>query len=246
MIEFKNKTIYITGASGGIAVSCIRKFYQGGANLVLTDLNLAALEKVAQELFLAPERILLMTQDVSVSGEAASVVKAAIEKFGKIDILVPCAGLYIDNLLQDMSDEEWRRVISVNLDGVFFTIREVIPHLSSGGAIVNVTSMAGHKGSFMHGHYAAAKGAVLTLTRTLALELAPNIRVNNVSPGLIDTPMVQRLMAEKGTQLIDQTPLKRLGSSDEVADAIIYLASDYASFITGETLHVNGGLYVTS
>lgn len=246
MFNFKNKTVYITGASGGIAVGCIRKFYEGGANLVLTDLALPTLERLVKELKLEDSRILLMAQDVSIAKDAKRVVEKAVERFGAIDILVPCAGLYIDNLLQDMSDDEWRKVIAVNLDGVFYTIRAAIPYLRDGGAIVNVASMAGHKGSYMHGHYAAAKGAVLTLTRTLSLELAPRIRVNNVSPGIIDTPMIQRLMSEKGNDLINQTPLKRLGSSDEVADAIIYLASDYASFITGETLHVNGGLYVTS
>ncbi|MDC5148873.1 SDR family oxidoreductase, partial [Acinetobacter baumannii] len=142
--------------------------------------------------------------------------------------------------------QEGSKVTAVNLDGVFYTIRAAIPHLRQGASIVNVASMAGHKGSLNHAHYAASKGAVLNLTRTLALELAPNIRVNNVSPGLIDTPMIRQLMQEKGDTLLQQTPLQRLGSSDEVADAVLYLASDFSSFITGETLHVNGGLYIAS
>ncbi len=246
MFNFKNKTVLITGASGGIALSCIAKFYQAGAQLVLSDLNLAALQQYAAKLDPSGERILTLHQDVTDSQQAIDVVAAAAKRFGGIDILIPCAGLYLERALQDMSDQEWQKVTAVNLDGVFYTIRAAIPHLRQGGAIVNVTSMAGHKGSFHHGHYAASKGAVLNLTRTLALELAPAIRVNNVSPGLIETPMIEKLMQSQGEKLLDQTPLKRLGRADEVADAILYLASDYASFISGETLHVNGGLYIAS
>ena len=246
MFNFQGKTVLITGASGGIAVSCIQKLYAAGAQLVLSDLNLEALQKFAAELDPTGERVLALAQDVSDSQQAIDVVNAAVERFGAIDVLIPCAGLYLERPLKDISDQEWSKVTAVNLDGVFYTIRAAIPHLRQGGSIVNVASMAGHKGSLNHAHYAASKGAVLNLTRTLALELAPNIRVNNVSPGLIDTPMIRKLMQEKGDALLQQTPLQRLGSSDEVADAVLYLASDFSSFITGETLHVNGGLYIAS
>ncbi|MBP6116604.1 MAG: SDR family oxidoreductase [Neisseriaceae bacterium] len=246
MFQFTGKTVWLTGASGGIAVSCIQKLYQAGANLVLSDLNLAALQQFADGLDPSGERVLALPQDVSDSAQAEQVAQAAAARFGGIDIVIPCAGLYWEKPLRDVSDAEWAKVTSVNLDGVFYTIRAAMPYLRAGGAIVNVTSMAGHKGSLNHGHYAASKGAVLNLTRTLAMELAPDIRVNNVSPGLIDTPMIGQLMAEKGELLMAQTPLKRLGGADEVADAILYLASDFASFITGETLHVNGGLYIAS
>lgn len=246
MFNFQGKTVLITGASGGIAVSCIQKLYAAGAQLVLSDLNLEALQKFAAELDPTGERVLALAQDVSDSQQAIDVVNAAVERFGAIDVLIPCAGLYLERPLKDISDQEWSKVTAVNLDGVFYTIRAAIPHLRQGASIVNVASMAGHKGSLNHAHYAASKGAVLNLTRTLALELAPNIRVNNVSPGLIDTPMIRKLMQEKGDALLQQTPLQRLGSSDEVADAVLYLASDFSSFITGETLHVNGGLYIAS
>ncbi|CAA0200547.1 SDR family NAD(P)-dependent oxidoreductase [Acinetobacter baumannii] len=246
MFNFQGKTVLITGASGGIAVSCIQKLYAAGAQLVLSDLNLEALQKFAAELDPTGERVLALAQDVSDSQQAIDVVNAAVKRFGTIDVLIPCAGLYLERPLKDISDQEWSKVTAVNLDGVFYTIRAAIPHLRQGASIVNVASMAGHKGSLNHAHYAASKGAVLNLTRTLALELAPNIRVNNVSPGLIDTPMIRKLMQEKGDTLLQQTPLQRLGSSDEVADAVLYLASDFSSFITGETLHVNGGLYIAS
>lgn len=246
MFNFQGKTVLITGASGGIAVSCIQKLYAAGAQLVLSDLNLEALQKFAAELDPTGERVLALAQDVSDSQQAIDVVNAAVERFGAIDVLIPCAGLYLERPLKDISDQEWSKVTAVNLDGVFYTIRAAIPHLRQGASIVNVASMAGHKGSLNHAHYAASKGAVLNLTRTLALELAPNVRVNNVSPGLIDTPMIRKLMQEKGDTLLQQTPLQRLGGSDEVADAVLYLASDFSSFITGETLHVNGGLYIAS
>ncbi|AOA57770.1 SDR family NAD(P)-dependent oxidoreductase [Acinetobacter larvae] len=246
MFNFQGKTVVITGASGGIAVSCIEKLYQAGAQLLLTDIQLPALQQLAARLDPSAQRILTLAQDVADSAQADAVMQVAAERFGGIDILIPCAGLYRACALKEMSDQEWSKVTAVNLDGVFYSIRAAIPYLHQGGAIVNVTSMAGHKGSYHHGHYAASKGAVLNLTRTLAMELAPHIRVNNVSPGLIDTPMIQALMQEKGEQLLAQTPLHRLGRADEVADAILYLASDFASFITGETLHVNGGLYIAS
>lgn len=246
MFNFQGKTVLITGASGGIAMSCARKFFAAGAQLVLSDLHLDGLQQFAAELDPTGERILTLAQDVSNSQHAIDVVQAAVERFTGIDILIPCAGLYLERPLKEMSDQEWNKVTAVNLDGVFYTIRAAIPHLRSGGAIVNVASMAGHKGSLNHAHYAASKGAVLNLTRTLAMELAPDIRVNNVSPGLIDTVMIRQLMQEKGQSLLEQTPLQRLGRSDEVADAILYLASDFATFITGETLHVNGGLYIAS
>lgn len=246
MFNFKEKTVYITGASGGIAISCAQKFYDAGANLILTDLHLPILESIISPLNMTSERILLMSQDVKNPDKADHIISEAVKKFGGIDVIIPCAGLYPNSSIKDMTNEEWKNTLEINLNGVFYTIRAAIPYIRNGGAIVNIASIAGHKGSFQHGHYAAAKGAILALTRTLALELAPKIRVNNISPGLINTSMIQDLMDEKGETLISQTPLQRLGSPDDVANAAIYLASDYASFITGETLHVNGGLYIAS
>lgn len=246
MFNFKEKTVYITGASGGIAISCAQKFYDAGANLILTDLHLPILKSIISPLNMASERVLLISQDVRNPDKADHIVSEAVKKFGGIDVVIPCAGLYQNSSIKDMTNKEWKNTLEINLDGVFYTIRAAIPYIRNGGAIVNIASIAGHKGSFQHGHYAASKGAILALTRTLALELAPKIRVNNISPGLISTSMIQDLMDEKGETLISQTPLQRLGSPDDVANAAIYLASDYASFITGETLHVNGGLYIAS
>jgi len=220
--------------------------HAAGANVVITDLNGDAVRSLADRLDASGATVMALRQDAAVPDDADAVVAAAVETFGGLDIVVPGAGLYLDQALSTMSDAQWRKVLGINLDGVFFTIRAAIPHLRDGGAIVTIASMAGHKGSFNHGHYAASKGGVLTLTRTLALELATRIRVNAVSPGLIETPMIDGLMAANGEALIQQTPMKRLGSPKEVADAVVYLCSDGASFITGETLHVNGGIYIAS
>lgn len=244
--DFSGKTALITGAGGGISGACAELFYRYGANLVLTDLNYSAVEATAKRLDPQGKQVIALAHDVSSSQQARSVVELGAKAFGSIDFLIPGAGLYLEQALSDMPDAEWSRLIQINLDGVFYTVREAIPFLRNGGAIVTMASMAGHKGSFRHGHYAAAKGGVLTLTRTLALKLAPRIRVNAVSPGLIETPMVESLVAANGRQLIEQTPLKRLGTSMEIAQAVAFLCSDAASFITAETLHVNGGLYIAS
>lgn len=172
------------------------------------------------------------------------LAEACRDRFGHADFLVTGAGVYRDQLVASMSDEQWRETLGINLDGVFFTCRAVAPLLRDGGAIVNIASMAGHRGSYQHAHYAAAKGAVLSFSRSLALELAPRIRVNAVSPGLIDTPLIRPLLAAKGDELIKATPLKRLGRPEEVARAVAFLCSDWASFVNGETLHINGGLCI--
>jgi 3-oxoacyl-[acyl-carrier protein] reductase len=186
-----------------------------------------------------------MGQDAGSSADAARVAEAIRDRFGSLDFLVTGAGIYREQLIEGMTDEQWRETLAVNLDGVFFTCRAAAPLLNEGGAVVNVASMSGHTGSYMHGHYAATKGAVLAFTRTLALELAPKVRVNAVSPGLIDTPMVGRLMDLQGDRLLDMTPLKRLGAPEEVGKVVAFLCSDWASFITAETIHINGGLYVS-
>ncbi len=246
MIDFAGKVLLLTGANGGIARAIARTFVDLGAACVLSDMNEPGLRQFASELNLESGRVVTAKHDVTKSEDADALMALAKVHFGKIDFVVTGAGIYIGQTINDMTDNQWRKTIAVNLDGVFYTCRAAIPLLVEGGAIVNIASMAGHRGSFMHTHYATAKGAVLTFTRSLALELAPRIRVNSISPGLIDTPMIDQLLSERGPSLIDQTPLKRLGLPIEVARATAFLCSPWASFITGETLHVNGGLYIAS
>ena len=246
MFEFHGRVLVLTGANGAITRAIARTFFELGADLLLSDLDHEGLAGFARELDPDGRRVATLRQDARRPEEAAALAERCRERFGQADFLVTGAGLYRDQLVETMSDEQWRETIGINLDGVFFTCRAMAPLLRDGGAIVNIASMAGHRGSYQHAHYSAAKGAVLSFSRSLALELAPRIRVNAISPGLIDTPLIQPLLAAKGDELIKATPLKRLGQPEEVARAIAFLCSDWASFVNAETLHINGGLYVVS
>jgi 3-oxoacyl-[acyl-carrier protein] reductase len=244
MIDFKGKVLVLTGADGGINRSISRLFYDLGASMLLTDIRTEGLKSFAEELDPSGTRIICATYDVGKEEDSTKIFNLAKDHFGLVDFVVPGAGLYCEQPVATMSSSQWRETLSVNLDGVFYFTRAMIPLLKEGGAIVNIASIAAHKGSYMHAHYSATKGAILSFTRSLALELAPNIRVNAVSPGLIDTPMITHLLKIKGERLIDDTPLKRLGRPDEIAKTVAFLCSDWASFITGETIHANGGLYI--
>jgi 3-oxoacyl-[acyl-carrier protein] reductase len=246
MIDLSGRVLVVTGGGGAIGAAIARTFHACGANCVLTDLDAASALTAAQAFDPDGARTLALTQDVTRPEHATAACDAARERFGRVDFVVPNAGYYQDRLVAEMSDEDWRRTMAINLDGLFHTCRAAIPHLADGGAIVAIASMAGHRGSRAHAHYAAAKGAALAFMRSLALELAPRIRVNALSPGLIDTPLAKPLLDARGPALIAQTPLGRLGHPDEVARAAAFLCSDWASFITGETIHVNGGLHIAS
>lgn len=247
MIDFTNKVLVLMGANGGITRSIAEMFFELGANLVLTDINEEGLTRFAQSVDPSGQRVIALRQDARSSADADAVAAKTKDVFGACDFLVTGAGLYLDQLVEDMSDEQWAQTIGINQDGTFYTCRALMPLLREGGAIVNIASMAGHRGSFKHAHYAAAKGAVLAFTRSLAWELAPRgIRANAVSPGLIDTPLIQPLLAANGPALMKATPMGRLGTAREVASVVAFLCSDWAAFITGETIHVNGGLYIHS
>jgi 3-oxoacyl-[acyl-carrier protein] reductase len=246
MFDFSGKTLLLTGANGGITRAVAQLFFRCGANLVLSDLKATELEGFGTALDAAGTRVVTLKGDATNAADSDAAVALAQQRFGGLDFLVTGAGLYLDQMIATMTDAQWRQTIAVNLDGVFYACRAAGQALRDGGAVVNIASMAGHRGSYQHAHYAAAKGAVLSFTRSLAVELAPRVRVNAVSPGLIDTPMVVPLLKARGLQLLEQTPLKRLGTPEEVARVIAFLCSDWASFVTGETVHINGGLYIAS
>jgi len=245
MFDFEKKVLLVTGAASGIGRATAEYFFKCGATVFLADLNANVVAELATKMDASGSRIASMKYDASQSADAKTVVDACVSRFGKIDFLVPCAGIYDDNLIKDISDEQWLHTINVNLNGVFYIVRQAIPVMSDGGAIVNMASQAAHLGgSVTHGHYGATKGAILAFTRTLAKELGPRIRANAVSPGSIETPMIARNIATQGEEIVRHTPLKRLGKPEEIASVVAFLCSDASSFVTGETILVTGGSYM--
>ena len=243
--DFADKTVLVTGATGGIGRATAAVFLAAGANLVLIDLDPAALAETAAQLDPAGAQAVAFSADVTRMEACQSAVAIAVEQFGGVDVLVPSAGIYRDEMFATMTPEQWRLTMSVNLDGVFNIIRASLPAMRPHASIINLASRAGHSGgSLGHAHYGATKGGILALTRGLARELGPMIRVNAVSPGVIETPMTAGALLTTGEDVIRQTPLARFGTAAEVASAIAFLASPDAAFITGETIHVNGGIYM--
>ena len=244
--DFANRTLLLTGASGGIGQATARAFLARGANLVLLDWDDLALTRLEQDL--GPDadgKILAIRNDASKAADAKTACEAAANRFGGIDFVVTSAGIYRDEPASAMSEQQWRQTLAINLDGVFFIASAALPFLRDNSAIVNLTSMAAHcGGSFGHAHYGASKGGVLALTRSLAREWGPKTRVNAVSPGVIETPMTTGILADRGASVLAQTPLQRFGQPTEIASVIAFLCSDDASFITGEAIHVNGGIYM--
>lgn len=244
MLSFSGKTALITGAGGGIGYRTTEQMLGAGANVVMVDNNAQALEKAAAALDPTGVRVAAVVADISSPAANTDLCATAARRFGRIDHLVHCAGMYPSVLARNCTDELWRKVMSVNLDGTFYLCRAAVDHMPEGGSMVLCASMAAHKGSYDHSAYAATKGGMLSFMRSLALELAPAIRVNAVSPGIIATDMTGDLITERGKALLAATPLKRYGRPEEVAAAILFLSSPLASFITGETIHINGGMYM--
>lgn len=244
MISFAGKSVLITGAAGGIGRAAALRFAQGGANVALSDINASALQNVHDEVAGIGGQVISVQTDISDAASCKDTVEQARARFGSVDHLVHCAGVYPEVMVADMTDDEWHRLMRINLDGTFHICRAAIPVLSANSSIVNLSSISAHRGSYAHAHYSASKGAVSSFSKSLALELAPATRVNIVAPGIIDTAMTERLREQKGQALLDNTLLKRFGTPDDVAGVIVFLCSDLASFMTGETVHVNGGLYI--
>lgn len=235
---FSGKRALITGATGGIGREIARILSSSGGEVIITDFEATRLEELSVSL---PSNTTIFAGDLSDSDSIKELVSVA----GEVDFLLHVAGVYPESPLQTMTDEELDRVFNINVKAVFALTREIEPHLNDGGAIVNFGSIAGARGSKNHSHYAATKGAISSFSKSMALELADrNIRVNTIAPGIIKTPMIKDLMDTSGNSILINTPLGRLGTAEEVAGAAAFLCSDLATFITGETIHVNGGFYM--
>ena len=245
MSDFSKKTVLVTGGSRGIGRACAVAFAERGAQVVI---GYAGNEAAANEtLALLRTEGRALRFDVADAAACARAVDSVLEEFGRLDVLVNNAGLAVDGLVLRTKEDDWDRQIDTNLKGAFALIRAAARPMMKqrGGAIVNLTSIVGETGSAGQAAYSASKAGLIGLTKSVARELASrNIRVNAVSPGFIDTDMTARISGETRAKMVEQIPLSRLGAASEIAHAVVFLASDEASYITGEVLRVNGGMYM--
>jgi len=241
--DFTGKVLAVSGAVGGIARATAELYYRSGASLALTDIDSDGLARLSSELGFDQDRVLLSRVDVRDSVDCEAFAREVEQKFGRVDVLLPAAGISQHSDFESVTDQDWRRTLSINLDGVFYMIRALARLLPEGSSIVNLASMAANRGPERNVAYGASKGAVVTLTRSLCRELASRgVRVNAVAPGPIATDMIAKSGAmSQMDDILAHMPLSRLGRPEEIAVAIAFLSSPEASFITGEILHVNGG-----
>jgi meso-butanediol dehydrogenase/(S,S)-butanediol dehydrogenase/diacetyl reductase len=242
--RFSDRTVIITGAGSGIGAAAARRFGGEGARLVLADVETDRLKIVADELRAADAEVELRVVDVSSEAEVDRLIAFAVDQFGALDVLVNNAGISQFGHVTELTTEQWRRVMSVDLDSVFFGARAALPHLvKTGGNIVNTCSISGLYGDYGLAAYATAKGAVANLTRNLAIDHATQgVRVNSVCPGGVATPMLAPVVKRFASEYAELVPLGRPAQPEEIASAIAFLASDDASYITGHNLVVDGGV----
>ncbi len=246
MIDLRNKVAVITGASRGIGRAAAIMFARHGCHVVINYLNSEqAANDVAAEATASGVKAIAIRADVSRRVEAEAMIQAALKEFGRIDILVNNAGIWKEAAIDSMTEPELREMLEVNINGVFLPTTAVVPYMKvrRAGNIINIASTAGQRGEALHSHYAASKGAVISLTKSLATELAAfNIRVNCVAPGWVDTDMShEELIAPDAIRHLQLIPMGRPGTPEEIAGPILFLASNLSTFITGEILNVNGG-----
>tara|TARA_B100001250_G_scaffold111154_1_gene93901 strand:+ start:2729 stop:3466 length:738 start_codon:yes stop_codon:yes gene_type:complete len=244
MIDLKNKNIIVTGASGGIGNSIIERLNDVGANILATGTRVEKLNELKKKF----GEIKILKFDISQSDKIEEFVeKATNELGGSLDCLVNNAGVTQDNLAIRMSFEEWQKVIDINLTSVFliskFAIKKMLKNKS--GKIVNITSVVGHTGNVGQANYTASKAGIVAMSKSLAIEYAKkNININCISPGFIKTAMTENLDEKFKEVIISKIPSSRLGEPDDIANAVLFLCSNQSSYINGETLHVNGGMYM--
>ena len=244
MNDLKKNNIIITGATGGIGNSIIKKLYDAGANILATGTK----DEKLQELKKKFQNIQTLKFDISQTENLENFIEDATKKLGgKLDCTINNAGITQDNLAIRMSIEEWKKVIDINLTSTFliskFAIKKMLKNKK--GKIINITSIVGHTGNLGQTNYTASKAGIVAMSKSLAIEYAKkNININCISPGFIKTAMTDKIDEKFKEVIISKIPSARLGEPEDVANAVIFLASSHSDYINGETLHVNGGMYM--
>ncbi|MBT7076821.1 MAG: 3-oxoacyl-[acyl-carrier-protein] reductase [Pelagibacterales bacterium] len=242
MFNLKNKTALVTGASGGIGASIALALHKQGAKVCITGTNLKKLNQINQDSSMAYSQVVC---DLSNREDLKKIIPSVEEKLGKIDILINNAGITRDQLMMRMQDDIWDEVIQTNLNSSFYLSKSVIKGMMKRkfGRIIQISSVVAFTGNPGQSNYVASKAALVGMTKSLALEVASrNITVNCIAPGFIRTPMTNVLNEDQQEKLMQKIPIQRFGSPADIAAASVYLSSDEASYITGTTIHVNGGL----
>ena len=244
MINFKGKKILITGATGGIGNALVKKFLSLDGLVLATGTNTEKLDALKKEF----PKVNILKFDISDHSKIEEFIENVSSQLTGLDILVNNAGINKDNLSLRMKDEEWKKVIDINLGSTFFLCKYAIKKMLKNkyGRIVNITSIVGHTGNLGQSNYAASKAAIIAMSKSLAIEYAKkNITVNCVSPGFIQSKMTDNIVESIKAVLTSRIPMSKLGTGEDVSNCGAFLSSDQASYVTGETIHVNGGMYMS-
>jgi 3-oxoacyl-[acyl-carrier protein] reductase len=247
MTKLKDKVALVTGSAQGIGKSIAVALAKEGANIVVSDINLELAQQTAQEIGALGVKTLAIKTNVADAADVDSSVAEIVKAMGRIDILVNNAGITKDNLLVRMKKEEWDAVLAVNLTGVFNCTKTVgtLMMKQRSGKIVNIASIVGQMGNFGQANYAATKGGVIAFTKTVAKELASRgVNCNAIAPGFIQTAMTDKLSEDVKKKMMEQIPLGKLGTPEDIAAAALFLSGPESDYITGQVLAVNGGMYM--
>ena len=243
MIDLKNINIILTGATGGIGSAILEKLHSTNANIIATGTNQDKLTKIKEKF----DSVITKKFDILDHSSIEKFIDQCNEQFdNKIDILINNAGITLDNLTIRMKDEEWNKVINLNLTSTFMLTKNTIKKMlkNKNGKIINITSVVGHTGNIGQANYAASKAGVIGMSKSLALEYGKkNIKINCISPGFIKSEMTDKISDNFKQNLQGKIALERFGETEDVANAVLFLSSELSNYITGETIHVNGGMY---
>lgn len=248
-MNLNGKIVVLTGTTGGIGTVTARTYCENGAIVIGTDLDAEAGAKLEAELTADGYNFSFISGDITQASTARNIAQIASDRHGRVDVLHNNAGVFVTNSVQETTDEQWDLVLNVSLRGTFLMTRELAPLMPRGGSIINMGSTLGLVGAAGRAAYCAAKGAIINFTRASALDLAPNVRVNAICPGAVDTAMPRSILAamteqdaqDYWTHLEQAHPLGRVARAEEIASVALFLASDASSFITGTALPVDGG-----